>query len=174
MKSKNYVEIQAKAIWYLERYATSSENLRRYLKRKVYNTYLNLGSEEIINNIINELKDQRILNDKLFAEGKLKSLIYKGWSIKKCEFKLKELGIDGILIKECIEELVNDNSNLDLIAAAKLIKKRSIGIFRRRDLDDKVKNREFGIMSRAGFSYQITKKILTEMTKEELEKLYDW
>jgi hypothetical protein len=29
-------------------------------------------------------------------------------------------------------------------------------------------------MSRAGFSYQITKKILTEMTKEELEKLYDW
>ena len=47
MSENNLKEIESKAIWYLERYATSSQNLRKYLKRKVMNTHLNIGSDEI-------------------------------------------------------------------------------------------------------------------------------
>ena len=93
MKESNLKEIESKAIWYLERYATSSQNLRKYLKRKVMNTHLNLGSNEIINKVINRLESQKILNDRFFAETKVRSLLNKGWSTKKIGFKLKELGI---------------------------------------------------------------------------------
>ena len=35
MKESNLKEIESKAIWYLERYATSSQNLRKYLKNQI-------------------------------------------------------------------------------------------------------------------------------------------
>ena len=76
MNESNLKEIESKAIWYLERYATSSQNLRKYLKRKVMNTHLNIGSDEIINKVISRLEAQKILNDKFFAESKVLSLIH--------------------------------------------------------------------------------------------------
>ena len=100
MKNKsNYTEIESKALWYLQRYASSSENLRNYLRRKV--------------------------------------------------------------------------KNIDLIAACRLAKKKSIGPYRKNELTEKIKMRELGVLSRAGFSYNIVKKILFEMSKEELEDIYD-
>ena len=50
---------------------------------------------------------------------------------------------------------------------------RSLGAFRRVEFNDKVKNKEFGIMSRAGFSYGICKKLLVDMKKEEIEDIYE-
>ena len=38
---------------------------------------------------------------------------------------------------------------------------------------DKTKNKELGILSRAGFSYNIVKQVLFESDIEELEALYD-
>ena len=61
MKDKQYLDIQAKAIWYVERYATSSENLRKYLVRKVRDSHLSIGSVEIIGEIIREFQDQKIM-----------------------------------------------------------------------------------------------------------------
>ena len=72
MKESNLKEIESKAIWYLERYATSSQNLRKYLKRKVVNSHLNLGSEEIINKVISKLESQNILNDQFYQKRTLK------------------------------------------------------------------------------------------------------
>ena len=173
MKDKQYLDIQAKAIWYVERYATSSANLRKYLVRKVRDSYLNLGSDEIIDDIIREFQGQKIINDKLFAEGKLQNLILRGWSINKSVYKLKQLGISDHDIDICVDEMKKENNELDLYAAARLVKKRSLGAFRRVEFNDKVKTKEFGIMSRAGFSYGICKKLLVDMNKEEIEAIYE-
>ena len=122
MKNKsNYTEIESKALWYLQRYASSSENLRNYLRRKVKDSHLSINSEEIIN-----------------------------------------------------EQYIRDSvKNIDLIAACRLAKKISIGPYRKNELTEKIKMRELGVLSRAGFSYNIVKKILFEMSKEELEDIYD-
>ena len=169
MKESNLKEIESKAIWYLERYATSSQNLRKYLKRKVMNTHLNLGSNEIINKVINRLESQKILNDRFFTETKVRSLLNKGWSTKKIGFKLKELGISPELIEENINNLDGNEDEINLVSAITLVKKRSIGPYRKVEFTDKVKNREFGILSRAGFSYAISKKVLIDMDKNEIE-----
>ena len=128
MKDKQYLDIQAKAIWYVERYATSSENLRKYLVRKVRDSHLSIGSTEIIDEIIRDFQEQKIINDKLFAEGKLRNLILRGWSINKSIYKLKQLGISSHDIETCIDEMKKENSELDLYAAARLVKKRSLGL----------------------------------------------
>ena len=171
MSEDNYLEIESKAIWYLEKYATSSENLRRYLKRKVMNTHLNSGSEENINKIIQSLQSQKLLNDKLFAESKIRSLFNKGWSIKRIRFKLKQLGVAGSLIQESLKELGENEIDIDLVSAINLVKKKSIGPYRKVKLTDKIKNREFGILSRAGFSYAISKKVLVSMNRNEIEEI---
>ena len=169
MKENNFKEIESKAIWYLERYATSSKNLKRYLKRKVMNSHLNLGSDEIINEVINRLESQKILNDQFYTESKIRSLLNKGWSTKRIELKLRELGISSELIDKNIKNLDENEDEINLVSAINLAKKRSIGPFRKVELTDKIKSREFGILSRAGFSYAITKKVLIDMDKSEIE-----
>ena len=64
-----------------------------------------------------------------------------------------------------------ENSELDLYAAARLVKKRSLGAFRRVEFNDKVKNKEFGILARAGFNYALSKKLLYELSMEEIDKI---
>ena len=137
MKESNLKEIESKAIWYLERYATSSQNLRKYLKRKVVNSHLNLGSEEIINEVISKLESQKILNDQFFTESKIRSLLSKGWSTKKIELKLKELGISNELIDENINNLDGNEDEINLASAISLVKKRSIGPYRKIEFTDK-------------------------------------
>ena len=139
MRNKtSYTEIEGKALWYLQRYATSSENLRIYLKRKVQDTHLNIGSDEIINTIISSLEHQKILDDKLFSESKIKNFLNRGWSLKKIQFRLRELRVKNNIIEECIAEAKEINKDFDLVAAAKLARKKSIGPFRKKELNDKI------------------------------------
>ncbi len=167
----HYTDIESKALWYLQRYASSSENLRKYLKRKVQNSYLNTNSDHIINSIIESLENQKILDDKLFSESKIRNYLNKGWSLRKIEFKLKELDVKDYIIVDCLKEAQDLNKNFDLIAASRLAKKKSIGPYRKKELTDQIKNKELGVLSRAGFSYNIVKKILYEMSQEELDSI---
>ena len=57
------------------------------------------------------------------------------------------------------------------IAASKLVKKRSIGPFRRKELDEKLKNKEYGILARAGFNYGLSKKLLYDLSAKEIEDI---
>ena len=171
MISENYKKIEAKAFWYLERYASSSKNLKDYLRKKVRDTDLNHDSELIISQIINNLEKQNILNDGVFSESKAKTFINKGWSLSKIKFRLKQLGINNETIDICIENIKTEEADIELIAASKLVKKRFIGSFRRKELDDKLKNKEFGILARAGFNYALSKKVLYELSADEIEEI---
>ena len=171
MVSENYKKIESKAFWYLERYASSSKNLRDYLKRKVRDTDLNQDSEIIINQIIINLEKQNILNDGVFSESNARTFINKGWSLSKVKFRLKQLGINDDNIEICIENIKSEEFDVELFAASKLVKKRFIGAFRRKELDDKLKNKEFGILARAGFNYALSKKVLYELSVDEIEEI---
>ena len=93
----------------------------------------------IINQIITNLEKQNILNDAVFSESKSRTFINKGWSLSKIKFRLKQLGINDETIEICIDNIKAEESDIEIIAASKLVKKRSIGPFRRKELDDKVK-----------------------------------
>jgi len=171
MVSENYKKIESKAFWYLERYASSSKNLKDYLKKKVRDTELNQDSEIIINQIVVNLEKQNILNDRIFSEIKSRTFINKGWSLSKIKFRLKHLGVDSDTIEYCIDNIVAEESNIELIAASKLVKKRSLGPYRRKELDEKLKNKEYGILARAGFNYTLAKKLLNDLPVEEIEEI---
>ena len=69
MVSENYKKIESKAFWYLERYASSSKNLKDYLKKKVRDTELNQDSEIIINKIVDgitSIRDTKHLGQIIF------------------------------------------------------------------------------------------------------------
>ena len=171
MVSENYKKIESKAFWYLERYASSSKNLKDYLRKKVRDTELNQDSEVIINQIITNLEKQNILNDAVFSESKSRTFINKGWSLSKIKFRLKQLGINSETIEICIDNIKAEESDIEIIAASKLVKKRSIGPFRRKELDEKLKNKEYGILARAGFNYALSKKLLYDLSAKEIEEI---
>ena len=131
------LKLRSKALWYLQRYASSSENLRNYLRRKVKDSHLSINSEEIINEIIFSLERQKILNDQLFSESKIRNYLNKGWSLKKIEFKLKELYVKDNIIIDAIQNIRNSVKNIDLIAACRLAKKKSIGLIGKMNLQKK-------------------------------------
>ena len=81
------------------------------------------------------------------------------------------MGINNETIDICIENIKTEEADIELIAASKLVKKRFIGSFRRKELDDKLKNREFGILARAGFNYALSKKLLYDLSVEEIEEI---
>ena len=119
MVSENYKKIESKAFWYLERYASSSKNLKDYLRKKVRDTELNQDSEVIINQIITNLEKQNILNDAVFSESKSRTFINKGWSLSKIKFRLKQLGINSETIEICIDNIKAEESDIEIIAASK-------------------------------------------------------
>ena len=86
--------------------------------------------------IIFSLERQKILNDQLFSESKIRNYLNKGWSLKKIEFKLKELCVKDNIIIDAIKNIRDSVKNIDLIAACRLAKKKSIGPYRESELTD--------------------------------------
>ncbi len=73
-------------------------------------------------------------------------------------------------ILSSIEKLKNDRSDPDFISAMKICKKRRIGPIRPEANREIFYKKDMGILARSGFSYDISKKILS-MTQEEFNQL---
>jgi len=106
------------------------------------------------------------LDDTAFAEMSSRSGMRSGRSKRAVVQKLSQKGI----AKETAIAAVADMD--DLYAAVVLARKRAFGPFRKVELDDKRKAKEFSAFARGGFSFDIGKTIFS-MTLEEAEEVLD-
>ena len=158
---------------YLEKYSPSKQQLKTYLLKK----YLKNSSTKINKNQINDLIDivledlekTKFINDKFYSKAKAKNLIKKGSSINKIRNYLFSKGIEDKYIKDAINEIRENNSDQDFFSAIKICKKRRIGPIREESNRTLFYKKDISILARAGFSYEISKKIL-EIPKEEFKK----
>ena len=146
------------AINYLSKYSSSKTNLERILRNKIRRKKIEKKEKFTLYNsipeIIKKLEKNNFINDYNYATSKVNTLISNGKSkifIKNYLFK-KE--IDEKLSSDIFAELDEEDVNWEI---------KSARIFaRKKNLKNNNNEKNLSKMARAGFSYEIAKKILEE------------
>jgi len=167
------------ALHYLERYASSCENLRRVLERRVFKASLYHEDLDVdaakgwIDDLIKRYQGAGLLNDLSYAEIRARSLMARGTAARVIRMKLMEKGVDGDTIDQALKSLVDEHPEPELAAAIKLARRRRLGPYsdpaKRADHKDK----HLAAMARAGFSYDMAQRIVDCDDKDELEDLFN-
>ncbi len=146
------------AVYYLSKYSSSKKYLEYILKKKIrklteekkirYELY------QEINHIIFKLEKLKLLNDKVFTESKINSLLNQARSKNYIKQYLIRKGVENKLADEQIAIYFNKNNNLEKENAFKFAKKKNL-------LNDNENyEKKLSKLARAGFSYEIAKEIL--------------
>ena len=152
------------ALYYLERFDTSVQNLKDVLERRVYkyvreNPEFDRAQASVwIDEIVKEFEGYKYLDDERYADTKVKGYLAAGKSVRYIKNKMALKGIDESVTDGILEDTEVD----EFEAAMRLAKKRKLGSFR--DCTEE-EQREFwqkdmGVLVRAGFSYDIAKQVL--------------
>ena len=149
------------AIDYLSKYNSSKKNLENILKKRIMRMKLEKKYKYNLYNsiplILEKLEKNNFINDIDYTNSKIRFFVSVGKSRIYIKNYLLQKGIDSIVIKKSLEE--NDEKNSDWeIDSAKIFA-------RKKNLKNNIHNNEKNLakMARAGFNYQISKKILEEI-----------
>ena len=147
------------AVDYLSKYDSSKNNLVNVLKRKIFR--LNVTNFEkkklidIIENIILKLEKNKFIDDDRYSSTKILSLSNSGKSKNFIFNYLIKKGVNKTQIQNNLNLMQQDNDNWELNSAKIFAKKKKL-------LEkDQSYEKNLAKMARAGFSYDICKKILS-------------
>ena len=167
------------ALYYLQRFSSSSENFRRVMIRRVKRSaqYHNTNFEEgveIVDQLISRFVRIGLLDDLQFAQVRATSLRRRGLSERTIRAKLMERGFAVEVINESLELLKCDNEDPELTASIIFSRKRRLGPFREiLDKRNEFREKDMAKLARAGFSYHIAQKVIRAETLEELEEMIE-
>jgi regulatory protein len=162
--------IERWALHYLGRYASSAENLRRVLTRRVRRRFPEgvPAAAELIDALIARYRESGILNDPAYAAARVQSLHRRGESTRAMRARLAAKGVSAADIADAVSGLRAAAPDLDLTAACAFARRRRLGPFRRAAAD---RMRELGAFARAGFSRRVAEAVLACADVSAIEAL---
>ena len=146
------------AVDYLSKYDSSKNNLVNVLKRKILR--LNVTNFEkkklidIIESIILKLEKNKFIDDDRYSSTKILSLSNSGRSKNFIFNYLIKKGVNKSQIQNNLNSMDQNNDNWELESAKIFVKKKKL-LEKNESYEKKLAK-----MARAGFSYDICKKIL--------------
>ena len=156
----NSVLLKKYAIQYLSKYDSTKKNLERVLRNKIRRIN-NANKDEkfilfkLIFKIIEELESKQILNDERYTDKKIIYFSLQGKSKKFIKNYLLQKGIEKNIINNTLEDFELNNPDWEFKSAKIFIRKKISGFN-----DEKNTEKNLAKMSRAGFNYNISKKML--------------
>ena len=125
-------EMRNFAFAYIEKYATSKQQLKTYLLKKYFKAS-NLSVKkknitDLIELVIEDLEKNKYISDKFYSDSKAKNLIQRGSSINKIRNYLISKGIKDKHIKETISKIKEKNEDQDFFSAIKICKKKGLDL----------------------------------------------
>ena len=97
-------------------------------------------------------------------------MIQRGNSINKIRNYLLNKGIKYKYVQETINTIKDDNEDQDFFSAIKVCKKKRIGPARDENNRPLFFKKDLGILARAGFDFDTSKKVM-DLDKEEYFKI---
>ncbi|MDC3152340.1 RecX family transcriptional regulator [Pelagibacteraceae bacterium] len=159
---------------YIEKYSPSKQQLKVHLMKKVLFKFKSTKSKKeisgLIDKIIVNLEQNKFLNDELYSDSKSRSLLRRGYSLNKINQSLRMKGIDQKYIQLSLDKIKNKEIEPDFVSALKLCKRRRIGAIRPNANRELFYKKDMGVLARAGFGYELSKRVLT-LEQEEFQKL---
>ncbi len=160
---------------YLEKYSPSKQQLKVYLLKKYLTKIKGSQSKKevtsLIDEIIENLEKNKILNDELYSDSKARMFLKRGYSLNKINQSLRTKGIDNKYIKQSLEKIKENEIEPDFVSALKHCKRRRIGPIRPQANRELFYKKDMGILARAGFSFDMSKRILNLDYKEFIKLL---
>ncbi|MCB8840051.1 regulatory protein RecX [Aurantimonas sp. VKM B-3413] len=157
------------AAHYLERYASSTENLRRVLERKVMRRAAARGEspeghEPLIAATVDRFVELGLLDDRSFAEARMASLRRRGTSRVMTAAKLREKGVNA----ETVAAVLSGDETDEAAAARAYARRRRLGPWRLRERSER-RERDIAAMIRAGYAYGLAATVIDGQTDEAAE-----
>ena len=171
--------LQNAAAFYLERYPSSAEGLRRVLNRRVakakmLDAPIMDNVQQAIEAVVAKFVAAGVIDDKAFAQTKARSLHRRGTSSRLTRQKLKMAGVDGDTLDEAMDgldiELDVTPSQREQRAAAALARRRRLGPYRAAEDRKDHRLRDLATMARAGFAYDVAKKVIDAKDPDSLDE----
>jgi regulatory protein len=170
--------LQNAATFYLERYPSTAEGLRRVLNRRVRKAEMAEAPivdnvERVIAEIVAKFVDAGMIDDKAFAQTKARALHRRGTSTRLTRQKLSMAGIDADTLDKAMagldQELDTDPRQREWKAATALARRRRLGPYRAKDRTEH-RSRDLAAMARAGFDYELARKVIDAVDSDALDE----
>ncbi len=144
------------AAYYLERYASTEGNLRRVLGRKVDrrvrthdeepDTETRAAFAAMVDETVAKFVELKLVDDRTFAESRLRTLRRVGTSGRQAAAKLAQKGVG----RDTVEAVMAADETDERAAARRYAERRQLGPYRLRDRAER-RERDIAAMMRAGF-----------------------
>ena len=162
------------ALYYLQRYATSSENLRRVLMRRVarsahaHDTDLEEGAK-LVDDLVQRYEDAKLVDDAAYASMRVASLRRRGGSARAIRANLLAKGVSNDHIDQALANDAEETPMAELIAACAYARRRRLGPWREKDREER-QERDLGMLARKGFSLDTVRQVIDANSVDDLEE----
>ena len=165
--------IENAAFAYLGRFATSGENLRRVLMRKVERSARAHGTDRAegaaaIDALIARFAQTGLLDDGAYAETRVLSMHRRGASVRAIRLKLRQKGVADEHIEGALAGLARVTPEPELTAALRLAERRRLGPYRLAAARPEKRDKDLAALARAGFSYDVALRVVDAESAEAL------
>jgi regulatory protein len=151
---------------YLQRYPASEQRLRQILWKRVRRAQtFHGGTDEdatlLVESVIKQFLSDGRLNDDRFALDWARTLQKRGTSRRLIGKKLRDKGLNTAPIETALSQLFSEEQDWETAAARKYAQRRRLGPFRTVvDSSWERRQKDLASMARAGFGFDLSKKIL--------------
>lgn len=188
-KKATPTHLENAALHYLGRFASSAENLKRVLMRKVklsahfHGTDIDEG-RATVERLVARFARAGLLDDEAYAAARAESLHRRGAAPKLIAARLREKGVAAQAIERALKALGEGKGEVEFAAAVNLARRRRLGPYRPRGHDkgrakagraDRMRaaserEKALAALARAGFSYDVARRVIDADSIEALEQ----
>ena len=154
------------ALRYVERFATTRGRLAQYLARKIYERGWD-GPIVDPASVAERLAALGYIDDRAFADAKARSMGRRGLGARRIVGALRSYGVGA----EETEQIAPDLAKHAAEAALALARRRHIGPFAIEPADRAGRERQLGIMLRAGHDLTLARRIVQMRPGDEIDPL---
>jgi regulatory protein len=163
--------LEKAALFYLERYASSSANLKAVLMRKVWRAERESevdreAAEGWIEAVVAKFESAGLLDDRAYAEMRVMSLRRQGESARSIRQKLAAKGVDGDTIDCALDQ--DEDENDDLVAAIAYARRRRLGPFHTGGERAARREKDLAALARKGFGLDTCRAVIDAHDEDEL------
>jgi regulatory protein len=167
--------LEKAALHYLERFSSSSANLKRVLMRRVARSVRAHGTnavegERLVDDIVQRYLRSGLLDDAAYAAQQAASLRRRGASRHAIRGKLALKGIDTAQVERALAG-VESTDGSEIAAAAALARRRRLGPYRAGETRQSHRQKDLAALARAGFSLDLARRVLSAADPDALDAL---
>jgi len=162
----NNNDLRSLALNYVGKYATTRKKLTHYLSRKIKERGWDDQASPNIEQLVQEFSNLGYVNDSLFAASKARSLINRGYGLKRLEQDIFINGIEGSDQEEALALLKENRWK----SAENFARKKHIGPYAKQKIPKDKKQKQLSAFLRAGHEMKIAQKYVNA----DPDDIIDW